>query len=102
MRHRRTLGDAGGLLDQERGRRRLHHEGEGLVRERGDQVLDRHAWLDTLGLGVERLAEFHDVQAALTQCWADRWGWVCFTSWHLQLDKTNDFLCHDGSYRYEW
>ena len=19
-------------------------------------------------------------------------------SWHLQLDKTNDFLCHDGSY----
>jgi hypothetical protein len=51
-----------------------------------------------LGLRVERFAEFHDVQTALTQRWADRWGWVCFTSWHLQLDKTNDFLCHDGSY----
>jgi hypothetical protein len=47
-----------------------------------------------LGLGIECLAEFHDVQAALTQRWADRGGRVGFTSWHLQLDETNDFLCH--------
>ena len=31
-----------------------------------------------LGLRVERLAELHDVEAALTKGRADRgWGWLC-------------------------
>jgi hypothetical protein len=54
-----------------------------------------------LGLRVERFAEFHDVQTALTQRWTDWRGWVCLTSWHLQLDKANDFLCHLGT-SYLW
>jgi hypothetical protein len=53
----------------------------------------------TLGLRVECLAELHDVQATLTQGRADRWGWVGFTRWHLQLDETDDFFRHDFSLR---
>ena len=52
------------------------------------------AGLDTLGLRVERLAELHDVQATLTQCRANRGGWVGLTSWYLQLDETDDFFRH--------
>jgi hypothetical protein len=47
-----------------------------------------------LGLRIECLAELHDVQAALTQSWANRWGWVGLTSWHLQLDEADDFFRH--------
>ena len=59
------------FFDQDRGRRRLDDEREALV---GEAVIttgsaDR---LHALGLGVERLAEFHDVQAALTQRRTDR------------------------------
>ena len=45
-----------------------------------------------LGLRIECLAELHDVETALTQGWADRRGWIGFTSRHLQLDKTDDFF----------
>ena len=48
----------------------------------------------TLGLGVKRLAEFHDVQAALTESRAD-WGrGIGFACRNLQLDKADDFLSH--------
>jgi hypothetical protein len=47
-----------------------------------------------LGLGVERLAEFHDVEAALTQRRTDRRRGIGLTSWHLQLDEADDFLRH--------
>jgi hypothetical protein len=49
-------------------------------------------------LRIEGFAEFHDIQTALTQCRANRGGRICFTSRHLQLDKANDFLCHEGSF----
>jgi hypothetical protein len=47
-----------------------------------------------LGLGIECLAELHDVEAALTQRRTNGWGWVGLASWHLQLDKTDDFFRH--------
>jgi hypothetical protein len=47
-----------------------------------------------LGLGVKRLAEFHDVQTTLTQSGANWWRWIGFTSWHLQLNEADDFLRH--------
>jgi hypothetical protein len=84
------------LLDEDRRRRRLHHEGEALVRKRRDHHRDRQAGLDTLRLRVERLAELHDVQAALAQRRPDRGRRIGFTRWHLQLDKADDLLCHIG------
>ncbi len=50
-----------------------------LVRKGGDHHRDRQTRLDALSLGVERLAELHDVQTALTQSRADRAakGWPC-------------------------
>ena len=56
-----------------------------------DHHRQRQTWLNTLGLRIECLAEFHDVQATLTQSGANGGGWIGFTSWHLQLDETNDF-----------
>jgi hypothetical protein len=52
-----------------------------------------------LSLRIECLAELHNVQATLTQGGADGWGWIGFTSWDLQLDKSDDFLCHFFSLR---
>src|SRR4026208_1504095 len=80
VRHRGGLRDPGGALEQDRGRRRLHHEREGPVlvdrhHHRQDQALLR------VRLSVEALAELHDVDAVLTEgrahprgaggpCWA--------------------------------
>src|SRR3989338_2685300 len=89
-----ALLNAGGLLDQDGCGRSLHDEGEALVRERGNHYRDRQTGLNTLGLRIERLAEFHDIQAALTQCRADRRAWICLASRHLQLDIADYFLCH--------
>src|SRR5690606_18725152 len=89
-----TLLDAGGLLDEDRRGRGLHDEGEALVGEGRDHYRNRQTGLHALGLGVERLAEFHDVQATLTQRRANRGGGVCLTSRYLQLDKADDFLRH--------
>eukprot|EP01137_Pigoraptor_chileana_P018573 Opistho-2@78299 len=87
----RALVQLDSLLDQGDRRGRLDDEGEALVSERGDDHRQRQTRLDALGLRVERLAELHDVQTALTQCGTDRRGRVGLTSWHLQLDKTDDF-----------
>ena len=71
VRHRRGLRDARRALEQDRGRRRLHHEGERPV------LVDRHhhrqdqAFLGA-GLGVEALAELHDVDAVLAERRAHR------------------------------
>src|SRR5918995_438552 len=71
-RRRATLLQARGPFQEIAGRRRLGREGEGPVGERGDHHRDRHTRLETLGRGVELLAEFHDVQAALAERRADR------------------------------
>src|SRR5690606_28408197 len=91
----RTRRDTCGLLQQEGCRRRLHDKGEGAVTVNGDDDRNGSARLKTLGLCVERLTEFHDVDAVLTQCWADRRTRVCLTSLYLQLDVGIDLLCHD-------
>src|SRR3546814_14666539 len=62
----------GGLLDQEGCRRRLRREGKAAIRINGDDRGDRHALFKIAGRRVERFAEFHDVDAALTQSRADR------------------------------
>jgi hypothetical protein len=66
-------------------RRRLHHEREALVREGGDHHGNRQTRLEP-GSGVERLAELHDVQAALTERGTDRGRGVGLARRHLQLD----------------
>jgi hypothetical protein len=77
--------------------RRLHDEGEALVRKRGDHDRNRQTGLHALRLGVERLAEFHDVQTALTERGADGRRRVSLARRDLQLDIADNFLCHDGS-----
>src|SRR6516164_9653592 len=64
--------DLGRLLQEVGHRRRPHFEGEGAIRVDRDDHGDRRVLLFLLGLGVERLAELHDVQTALTKRGADR------------------------------
>jgi GNAT superfamily N-acetyltransferase len=84
----------GRLLQQEARRRRLGGEGEAAVGIDGDHRRDRRALLELLRGGVERLAEFHDVDAALAQRRADRRRRIGDARGHLQLDVAGDFLCH--------
>ena len=84
----------GGLLQVVRRRRRLDVHGEGLVLEVLDDGRAGCAGLHVCGLGVERLAEFHDVDAALTQCRTNRRGRVCLTGGNLQLQAPNKLLSH--------
>ncbi|EBA18432.1 hypothetical protein RSK20926_11954 [Roseobacter sp. SK209-2-6] len=82
------------LLQVVRRRGRLDVHGEGLILIVGDHGWARCAWLHVCGLGVERLAEFHDVDAALTQSRAHWRGGVCLTCRNLQLHRTNKLLSH--------
>jgi hypothetical protein len=94
----RALVELGGLLDQHgRCGRRLDDEGEALVGVSGDHHGQRQTWLDALGLGVERLAELHDIQATLAEGRADRGRRIGFACRNLQLDKTDDFFRHGFS-----
>ena len=62
----RALVDADRLADEHRGGRRLRDERERAVLVDGDHDRDDGAGV-LLGLGVERLAELHDVDAVLTE-----------------------------------
>src|SRR6185312_6801483 len=77
--------------------RGLGDEGEAAVRIRGDDHRNRQALLELLCGGVERLAELHDVEAALAQRRTDRRAGISLTGLDLQLDVTDDFLCHFDS-----
>src|ERR687885_1620752 len=68
----RALLDAGRLLDEHSRRRRLRDKREGAVLVDRDHDGDRRARL-VLRLGVERLAELHDVDAVLAEGGADGW-----------------------------
>src|SRR6185312_3218977 len=61
---------------------------------RGDDHRNRQTRLHLLRGGVERLAELHDVQTALTQRRTHRRAGVGLTGLDLQLDVANYFLCH--------
>ena len=82
------------LLQQEGGGRGLGREGERTVGIDRDHGRDRRALLELLRGGVERLAEFHDVDAALPQRRPDRRRRIGDARGHLQLDISGDFLGH--------
>jgi len=90
----RALVELDRLLDQHGRRGRLQHEGERLVRVGGDHHRQLQAGFHRGGLRVERLAEFHDVQTALTQRRANRRRRVRLAGRDLQLDEADNLLCH--------
>src|SRR5690348_17625885 len=90
----RTLLQPDRFLQQHGGGGGLGDEREAAVRIRGDDHRDRQTLLDLLRGGIERLAELHDVEAALAQRRTDRRAGVGLTGLDLQLDVTDDFLCH--------
>src|SRR5262249_36257227 len=59
-----------------------------------DHYRQRQARFHLLGLRVERLAELHDVEAALAQRRADRRRGVRLGRGYLQLDESNNLLRH--------
>src|SRR6516162_4269530 len=89
-----ALFNTDGLADQHRRRWGLHHEGEAAIRVHGDDHRDRQPLLHFLGLGVELLAELHDVHALLTERRPDGRRGVGGACRHLQLDITLYFLGH--------
>ena len=56
--------------------------------------LDLSVLLDLLGLRIERLAELHDVEAALTQRRPDRGRRIGSAGRHLQFEESSDFFRH--------
>src|SRR5690606_4340180 len=86
--------DFGRLLQEVGGGRRAHFEREGPVRVNGDLHRNRSVRLHVLGLGIECLAEFHDVDPALTKRGTDRRRWVGFTRRNLQIDVSLDLCRH--------
>src|SRR3954454_7184823 len=92
-----ALLDAQRLLDQDGRRRRLGDEGERAVLE--DRDLDRRdAPVLGLRLGVERLAELHDVHAVLAERGTDRRRRVRLSARDLELDQCENFLGHQSSF----
>ena len=83
--------DAESLLDQKRRRRGLAYEGEGLIFVNGNLNRDDGASL-VLRLGIECLAELHDVDTLGTECRTDRRSRVRCTSRDLKLDKPRYIL----------
>ena len=82
------VGEAGGLLEEHADGRRLQDEGEGAVGVDRDHHGDDH--VPARGLGVELLAEAHDVDAVLTERGADGRRRVRLAGGELQLDVTGD------------
>src|SRR5690606_13875193 len=85
------------LLEEVSHRRRLHREGEGLVLVVGDYNRDRRTLLEFLSLRVERLAEFHNIDAALTKRRTDRGRRRSLTRGNLKLELACNFLSHFSS-----
>ena len=46
---------------------------EAAITVNGNHNGNRHALFNAVGLGIERLAKFHDVQTTLTQCRTNGW-----------------------------
>jgi hypothetical protein len=67
---------------------------EATVIEYGDHHRNRQTLLHLLRLGVERLAELHDIDTMLTQRRTHRRARVGLTGRHLQLDVPAYFLGH--------
>src|SRR5690606_17384740 len=80
-------------------RRRLDLERERLVLVDRDHGRTGRALLHLLCLGVERLAELHDVEPALTQRGSDRRRWRRRAGRDFQFQEAYDFLCHFSPFR---
>src|SRR5574337_774544 len=89
-----ALVDADSLANQHRGRRRLGDEGEAAVVVDRDHHRDRQALLELLSLGVERLAELHDVDALLAERRSHGRGWIRLAGRNLQLHVRLYLLRH--------
>ncbi|EDM30824.1 hypothetical protein RTM1035_06353 [Roseovarius sp. TM1035] len=87
----------GRFLEEIGRRRRLDRQLKGLVLIVGNHDRARCARLKIRSLGVERLAEFHDIDAALTQCRAYGRAGVGLPGFHLQLERPDKFLGHMAS-----
>src|SRR6201996_1284815 len=89
----RTLGGAGSLLQEHRGRRGLGDEGEGAVHVDRDHDRDGESGhLLVLRAGVELLAELHDVDLRLTERRAHWRRGRRLARFDLQLDLCLYFL----------
>src|SRR5690606_10446897 len=94
VRRAAALADARGLLQQDRGGRRLRDEREAAVAVDRDDDRGRRALLHPLRRGVERLAELHDVHAVLTERGPYRGARIGLPRGHLQLDVGLNLPCH--------
>src|SRR5438046_65932 len=90
----RTAVDLRRLFQEIGDGRRAHFEGERAILIDGDDHRDRRVLLQILGLRIEGLAEFHDVQAALSQCGPDRGRGIGSARRDLQLEIAGDLLGH--------
>ncbi|AAW76849.1 hypothetical protein XOO3595 [Xanthomonas oryzae pv. oryzae KACC 10331] len=95
----RAGGHACGLLEQHAGRGALGDKGEGTVGIRSDDDRRRQTRLQLRRRRVECLAEFHDVQTALTQGRANRRRRIGLTGLDLQLDVTINLPSHFDTLR---
>src|SRR5262245_23184895 len=88
-----ALLETGGALQEHGRRRRLGDERERPVGVHGDHDRDDQSRLG-LRLGVERLAELHDVHATLTERRSDGRTRIRLSGRNLQLDLRDDLLRH--------
>src|SRR5208283_1464896 len=82
----RTLGNARGAQQKNGGRRGLENEGEGTIGIDRNQHRENHAVGFLLGLGVELLAEIHNVHAMGTERRTHRRSRSGLAGRQLQLD----------------
>src|SRR6185437_472088 len=95
VRLRRALGEADGAFNKYRDRRRLCDEREGTVGVHGDNGRYNQAFLILARrLGVERLAELHDVDALRTESGTDGGSRRSLASRNLELYLCLNFLSH--------
>src|SRR5271165_3338994 len=91
----RAFRQVDGAFDQNRHGRRLGNKSERPVAEDGNHYRNNQTFLILGGgLGVERLAELHDVDALRTQRGADRRRRSRLAGGDLQLNLRGNFLCH--------
>src|SRR5690606_17059995 len=86
------------LLDEIGHRRLLHLESEALVGIGGNHGRNGRTLFQLLRGRIEGLAEFHDVEAALTERGTDRGRWRGRASRHLELDIARNLLSHFSSF----
>src|SRR5690606_15301708 len=86
--------DSGRLAQQHGSGRGFHDEGKAAVAVDRDHHWDGQPRLKPLGLGIECLAELHDIHAALAQGRPYRRTGVGLPRLDLQLYVSVDLLCH--------